>query len=319
MPENCENPINDLDGLSIEEKEALLKAVAQHAQKKEYRKQKIKKIALAVLIALLILGVFFVPAGSRGSYISTFGAGLILWMWKKHSSEKIGNYKTKKIKMTVPQPDNSPAPQPDDLPAPQPDKSPESQMTEDELTIISIHEAGHAVCNYFLPGIQEMKQIQIGGLDDKSMCGAVFFKDASTHLIRESVFKNMIAGYLGGIIAEKMILNESSSGSEQDLIAASAIARNMVALFGMGKRIGLCSLAELQSFFREDLETDIHDILNECQQLCEQTLTEHRVILEKLASELRNKKSLDEEEIKAFFAREAPTDVAETDDDDGCS
>lgn len=302
MPENCENSINNLDCLSIEEKEALLKAVAQRAISKESRKQKFKTLAFIVFAAALISGAFFLPQIWLMRYIFAIGIGFMLWIVKKYVPHSISNAETQTSETTMPPPE----------------KFPELPMTEDELTIASIHEAGHAVCCHFLPGIQEMKKIQIGGLGEKNLGGAVFFKDASTHLVRESVFKNIIAGRLGGVIAEKIVLEESSCGSEHDLIAASAIARDMVTLLGMGKRIGLCSLAELQSFFREDLETDIRDILNECQQLCEKTLTEHREILEKLAAELRNKKSLDEEEIKAFFAREAPPDESETDDDDEC-
>ena len=77
----------------------------------------------------------------------------------------------------------------------------------------------------------------------------------------------------------------------------------MAAIMGMGKRVGMCSALAGDLLRKQDLEDDIKDIIDECRSRAEKILIEHRDILDALAKELLDKKALNEEEIKAFFAK----------------
>lgn len=284
MTENEKNAINELSNLSTEEKEALLKCVARNELKKQSRKDLWSNIIVLLTLTAVIALTLFLPE----EYLIRY-AMILAMIYALFNAKKSSTNTSDQEKYIDDETDESSLP----------------PLTEEDLKTVAFHEAGHAVCFHFLPGPAEMKDIQIG-LDEEDFCGSVSFSAPKKRMITETGLKNMIAGRLGGIIAEKIIFGESTNGAGKDLAAASDMAFYMTALFGMGKRVGLCAAIKDSEVFRNDVESDVRDIISECQTLCEKTLIEHRDILEKLAAELLEKKSLNKEEIKAFFAKEAP-------------
>lgn len=180
------------------------------------------------------------------------------------------------------------------------------QPSENDLKLAAFHEAGHAVCNYYLPHTPEIQRINLGveKFSDTYAGGFVYFQAPQNAILSESALKSMIAVTFGGIMAEKLFLGEISCGSSSDLDSAMQIAYDMVATFGMGKRLGLCTPRNRKNFWHEDLQADIRDIISECSALCEKTLLEHREQVEKLAALLLKKRTLDEGEIKTFFQKQ---------------
>jgi cell division protease FtsH len=53
-----------------------------------------------------------------------------------------------------------------------------------------------------------------------------------------------IKGMLGGRAAEEVVFNEITTGAENDLEHATAVAREMVCVYGMGKSVGLLHCAQ---------------------------------------------------------------------------
>lgn len=177
------------------------------------------------------------------------------------------------------------------------------QPSENDLKLAAFHEAGHAVCNYYLPHTPEIQRINLGveKFSDTYAGGFVYFKAPQNTILSEAALKSMIAVKFGGIIAEKLFLGEISCGAASDLESAMQTAYDMAATFGMGKRLGFCTPGNRKNFWHEDLQADIRDIIGESSALSEKTLLEHRELVEKLAILLLEKRILDEGEIKTFF------------------
>lgn len=172
--------------------------------------------------------------------------------------------------------------------------------SENDLKIAAFHEAGHTVCNYYLPHTPEIQRINLDS--DTNSGGSVYFKAHPNVILSEAALKSMIAVTFGGITAEKLFWGEISCGAASDLESAMQTAYDMAATFGMGKRLGLCTPGNRKNFWHEDLQADIRDIINECSALCEKTLLEHRELVEKLAELILEKRSLDENAVERFFS-----------------
>ena len=174
------------------------------------------------------------------------------------------------------------------------------QPSENDLKLAAFHEAGHAVCNYYLPHTPEIQRINLDS--DSHSGGSVYFKLHPNVILSETALKSMIAVTFGGIMAEKLFRGEISCGAASDLESAMQTAYDMAATFGMGKRLGLCTPGNRKNFWHEDLQADIRDIISECSAICEKTLLEHRELVEKLAELILEKRSLDETAVERFFS-----------------
>src|SRR5207244_10467490 len=68
-------------------------------------------------------------------------------------------------------------------------------------------------------------------------------------LLTRGELLDRIRGLLGGRAAEEIVFNEVSTGAQNDLERATALARQMVAMYGMSERVGLAHCAQRQAQF----------------------------------------------------------------------
>jgi cell division protease FtsH len=131
-----------------------------------------------------------------------------------------------------------------------------------------------------------------------------------------------ISGLLGGRAAEELIFGEVSTGAENDLERATAIARQMVCVYGMNDRIGLSHVAQRQAAFlanpeaqlqRDSSEVTAREIDEEVRKLLDETywnakelLTTHRSKLETIAADLLKRETLSGDEFYAMLGRPRP-------------
>ena len=110
-------------------------------------------------------------------------------------------------------------------------------VAEKDKKLTAYHEAGHAIVTHFLPTQDKVHQISIipsgraGGYtlslpsEDKSYMSKVEMEEE-------------IVSLLGGRVAEKLILNDISTGASNDIQRATEIARNMITKYGMSEKLG---------------------------------------------------------------------------------
>ena len=110
-------------------------------------------------------------------------------------------------------------------------------VSEKDKKLTAYHEAGHAIVTHFLPTQDKVHQISIipsgraGGYtlslpnEDKSYMSKIEMEEE-------------IVSLLGGRVAEKLILNDISTGASNDIQRATEIARNMITKYGMSDKLG---------------------------------------------------------------------------------
>lgn len=110
-------------------------------------------------------------------------------------------------------------------------------ITEDEKKLTAYHEGGHALCTYYSKSQDKVHQVSIiprGQAGGFTMSLPV--KDKS-YVSKNEMYENIVV-LLGGRVAEKLILNDISTGASNDLERATSTARNMVTRYGFSDNLG---------------------------------------------------------------------------------
>ena len=110
-------------------------------------------------------------------------------------------------------------------------------ITEDEKKLTAYHEGGHALCTYYSKSQDKVHQVSIiprGQAGGFTMSLPV--KDKS-YVSKNEMYENIVV-LLGGRVAEKLILDDISTGASNDLESAPSTARNMVTRYGFSDNLG---------------------------------------------------------------------------------
>ena len=113
-------------------------------------------------------------------------------------------------------------------------------IPQHERELTAYHEAGHAVVMHMLPGQDPVSQITIV---PRGMAGGmtISLPEEDRSYLSKHYMEDQIVGLLGGRVAEKLCLNDISTGASNDIQRATAIARKMVTAYGMSERLGTVS------------------------------------------------------------------------------
>lgn len=110
-------------------------------------------------------------------------------------------------------------------------------ITKDEKKLTAYHEGGHALCTYYSKSQDKVHQVSIiprGQAGGFTMSLPV--KDKS-YVSKNEMYENIVV-LLGGRVAEKLILDDISTGASNDLERATSTARNMVTRYGFSDNLG---------------------------------------------------------------------------------
>ena len=117
--------------------------------------------------------------------------------------------------------------------------------SEKENKLVAYHEAGHALVSRFLPTQDMVHQISIV---PRGMAGGytMYRPNEDKSFMSKTEMEEHIVSLLGGRVAEKLILNDISTGASNDIERATSIAKAMVTKYGMSERIGTITLGSSQ-------------------------------------------------------------------------
>lgn len=189
------------------------------------------------------------------------------------------------------------------------------KMTDKERLSTAYHEAGHVIAGYFSNPDYKLSKVEIVHRSD-SLGITMAQSDEDKLSYFKTDWENRIIHYLGGIVAERIIYNENSSGVSQDLTTATIYAKMMVALFGMSDSFGVFSAYETYSEEDEtstlctdcdSLYTEVNNeakkILNALYDKTYNIVVAHKDELEALTKALIEKEIVDGDEIKEIFEK----------------
>ena len=189
--------------------------------------------------------------------------------------------------------------------------------SEKENKLVAYHEAGHAVVSRFLPTQDAVHQISIV---PRGMAGGytMYRPTEDKSFMSKSEMEEQIVSLLGGRVAEKLILNDISTGASNDIERASKIARAMVTKYGMSERIGTITLGSSQDevflgrdFVQEKeyseetaamIDEEVKNIIDHAYRHAEEILKANLDKRHKVAGILLEKEKIDGEEFEEIFA-----------------
>ena len=201
-------------------------------------------------------------------------------------------------------------------------------MNEQERKITAYHEAGHAVVGHVLPDSDPVHKITI--IPRGHTGGVTWFlppEDRSYKSVYE--LKDVLARAMGGRIAEKIIFGEDSvtTGASSDLQHVAELSKEMIIREGMGKKTrNLVYPSEATGYYTistgkpysektaELIDEEIAEFTTEAAKRAEAVLKANRKVLDRVASALLEKESLEEEDLKNIFDGATLPDAAKLHD-----
>ena len=189
--------------------------------------------------------------------------------------------------------------------------------SDKEQKLVAYHEAGHAVVSRFLPTQDPVHQISIV---PRGMAGGYTMyrpTEDKSFMSRTEMVENIVS-LLGGRVAEKLILDDISTGASNDIERATKIARAMVTKYGMSERVGTITLGQNQEevFLGRDfaqakeyseetagiIDEEVKSIIDFAYKKAEDILREHIDKLHSVAGVLLEKEKIDGEEFDRIFS-----------------
>lgn len=188
--------------------------------------------------------------------------------------------------------------------------------SEKEQKLVAYHEAGHAVVSRFLPTQDPVHQISIV---PRGMAGGYTMyrpTEDKSFMSKTEMLENIVS-LLGGRVAEKLILDDISTGASNDIERATKISRSMVTKYGMSDRVGTITLgqnneevflgrdfAQSKEYSEETaaiVDEEIKRIIDNAYKTAEQILQANIDKLHAVAGVLLEKEKIDGEEFDAIF------------------
>ena len=192
----------------------------------------------------------------------------------------------------------------------------EEVLAGKEKTMTAIHESGHALLAWIVPGADRVHKVTI--IPSGRALGVTQLLPEEDRLnFNESELHGRLCFMLGGRAAEKLVFHEYSAGAENDLMQATRLARRMVTAWGMSERLGpvayrtseehpflgkeIYEQREFSEHSAQLIDEEVSRILHAASDRAMQLLVQHRGDLERLADALEKAEVLDEAEIEQLI------------------
>ena len=110
-------------------------------------------------------------------------------------------------------------------------------VTENEKRLTAYHEGGHAICTYYCDRQDKVHQVSIIPRGAAGGYTLSLPEKDKAYVSKQEMYQNIIV-LLGGRVAEKIILDDISTGASNDLERATSTARSMVTRYGFSEKLG---------------------------------------------------------------------------------
>ena len=180
--------------------------------------------------------------------------------------------------------------------------------SEKDKKLTAYHEAGHAVVSRYLPTQTDVKEVSI---IPRGVAGGytMYKSDEDKYYISKTEMKEKLIALLGGRAAEKLVLDDISTGASNDIEVATRIAREMVTKYGMSDNLGPIDFQgeEQNDMFvfgeniGDKIGAEVKSLIDEAYNNAQKLLIEHRDKLDAIAQTLLAQEKINEQEFKKIF------------------
>jgi cell division protease FtsH len=189
-------------------------------------------------------------------------------------------------------------------------------MSEKEKRVIAYHEGGHALVGHVLPNTDPIHKVSIIARG-RALGWTLALPTEDKHMQTRSELRDELAMLLGGRTAEELVFGDPTTGAQNDIERATAIARAMVTEFGMTDALGPQQLGNRASepFLGREMggqrdysdevsalvDAEVRTLIDNAHDEARQILRQHRKVLDRLADALCERETLDTPDLKEIF------------------
>lgn len=189
-------------------------------------------------------------------------------------------------------------------------------VTEKDKKLTSYHEAGHAICTYYLPTQDPVHQISIV---PRGMAGGYTLSlpgEDKSYVTKREMAENIVT-LLGGRMAEELVLEDISTGASNDIERATKVAHNMVMRYGFSEKLGpivyghdsnevflgrdFSSTPSYSENVAAEIDAEVRGIIDTARERARDILTEHMDQLHKVAQFLFENEKMAANEFEAMM------------------
>lgn len=199
-------------------------------------------------------------------------------------------------------------------------------ISDKEKEIVSFHELGHAIVAKLVPDADPVHKVSI--IPRGMALGVTTQLPAEDkYLHSKTHMQSLVTVLLGGRVAEEIMFNEITTGASNDIERATAIARSMVTVYGMSSELGPLTYGSradsmyMGRNFGEDrnfseqtaqaIDKEIKSIITKGYDKAREILTSHKDAMIKLAAMLKEKETIEGEELDSFLGLTPPPSPTE--------
>ncbi len=195
------------------------------------------------------------------------------------------------------------------------------RINEREKLMTAYHEAGHALVARMLPHADPVHKVSIVA---RGMMGGYtrVLPEEDRFFWTKKQFEAQLAVFMAGLVAEELVFQEISTGAANDIERATTLARRMVTEFGMSERLGPLAfgrkeeliflgreIAEQRNYSDQiayEIDQEVRRLIDQAYQTAKDILIQQMDKLEKIATLLVEKETIEGHEIEALFDQPRP-------------
>ena len=182
-------------------------------------------------------------------------------------------------------------------------------ISEKDKKLTAFHEAGHAIVSRYLETQKEIKEVSI--IPRGVAGGYTMYKtNEDKFYVSKQEMQEKLISLLGGRAAEKLALDDISTGASNDIEVATKIATDMVTIYGMSDIVGPISINTekdpyqmelLGDRFEDSIGAEIKQLIDNAYYQAQKILSEHMDKLGQVATTLMKQEIISAEEFESFF------------------
>ena len=185
-------------------------------------------------------------------------------------------------------------------------------ISPEEKKIIAYHEAGHAICGWFLEHAYPLLKVTIVPRGTAAL-GYAQYTPKEQYLYNTDQLNDQICMTLGGRASEEIFFGKISTGAQNDLQQITRIAYSMVTVYGMNNKVGNISFYDPQqetSFTKpysdetaRMIDEEVRKLIDDAYEKTKDLLTLRKAEVEKLAQALLDREVLFQSDVEALIGK----------------
>jgi cell division protease FtsH len=189
-------------------------------------------------------------------------------------------------------------------------------MSDREKQVIAYHESGHTLVGHVLEGTDPIHKVSIVSRG-RALGWTLALPTEDKYLKTRAELVDTMTMLLGGRTAEELVFGDPTTGASDDIERCTEIARAMVTTYGMSDRLGPQQLGTKSGevFLGKDygheptysdevaglIDDEVRQLVDHAHDRARFILTTHRTTLDRLASSLVEKETLDDADLAEVF------------------